>query len=122
MKVGELVLDTDVTRIAGTGSVDLAKETLNLTLVPKPKKLSLFALRGPISLQGDWAQPQLSVDSGRAAVRGLAAIALAAINPALSLVALADPGSGKDSDCAALTQTTQAPWRKSVSVEKRAPA
>jgi hypothetical protein len=52
----------------------------------------------------------------------LAAIALAAINPLLSLAAVVDRGSGKDSDCAALTKTTQAPWRKSVSVEKRAPA
>jgi AsmA protein len=121
MKVGALVLDTDVTKIAGTGSVDLANETLSLTLVPRPKRLSLFALRGPIYVQGDLAHPDLAVDAGRMVARGVAALALGAISPALSIVALADPGSGKDSDCNALTTRVQAPWHKTTSAEKHAP-
>jgi uncharacterized protein involved in outer membrane biogenesis len=121
MKVGALVLDTDVTKIVGTGSVDLAKETLSLTLIPSPKRLSLFALRGPISVRGDLAHPDLAVDAGRVGARGLAAVALAAINPVLSLIVLADPGSGKDSECNALTKQAQAPWHKTASAEKRAP-
>ena len=121
MKVDSLVLDTDVAQITGTGSVDLAKETLSLTLIPSPKRLSLFALRGPISVRGDWTRPDLAVDTGRVVLRGIAAVALGAINPALSLVALADPGSGTNSDCNALTKQTQAPWHKAASREKRAP-
>jgi hypothetical protein len=53
--------------------------------------------------------------------RGVAALALGAISPALSIVALADPGSGKDSDCNALTTRVQAPWHKTTSAEKHAP-
>jgi AsmA protein len=121
MQIGALVLDTDVTRIAGTGSVDLAKETLSLTLVPSPKRLSLFALRGPISVRGDLAHPDLAVDAGRVGVRGLAAIVLAAINPVLSVIALADPGSGEVGDCNALAKQAQAPWHKTASAEKHAP-
>ena len=121
MKVGVLVLDTDVTTIAGTGSVDLAKETLSLTLVPKSKRLSLFALRGPIHVRGDLANPDLAVDAGRVVARGLAALTLGAISPALSLVALADPGLGKDSDCNGLTKLVQAPWQKATLAEKHAP-
>lgn len=121
MKIGTLLLDTDVTRIVGTGSVDLAKETLSLTLVPSPKRSSLFALRGPISVRGDFAHPDVAVDAGRMGARGVAALALAAINPFLSLIALADPGSGEASDCSALTRQTQAPWQRTASAEKRAP-
>ena len=120
MKVGALVLDTEVTKIAGTGSVDLTKETFSLTLIPHAKHLSLFALRGPISVRGDLAHPDLAVDPSRVVTRGLAALALAAISPALSFVALADPGSAKDSDCNALTRLVQAPWHKTESVGKQA--
>jgi hypothetical protein len=31
--------------------------------------MSLFALRGPISVRGDLARPQMSVDAGPAAAR-----------------------------------------------------
>ena len=122
MQVGALVLDTDVTEIGGTGSIDLAKETLSLTLIPSPKRLSLFALRGPIYIRGDFAHPDLAFDVGRVGARGVAALLLAAVNPALALIALADPGSGLDSACNALTKQTQAPWRKMASAEKHAAA
>jgi AsmA protein len=121
MKVGALVLDTDVTKIAGTGSVDLANETLSLTLIPRPKRLSLLALRGPIYVRGDLAHPDVAVDAGRMGAGGLAALALGAISPALSLVALADPGSREVSDCNALTERVQAPWSKATSAEKHVP-
>ena len=121
MEVKTLVLDTDVAKVSGKGKVDLATETLNLTLVPRPKKFSLLAFKGPISVRGNLAAPELSVDTSRIAARGLAAAALAAINPALSLLALADTGSVKDSDCKALTIETQAPWRNTAVTQKRAP-
>ena len=120
MIVDALVLDTEVTRIIGTGSVDLEKETLNLTLIPKAKQMSLFALRGPIYLRGELAHPDLELDAGRVGGRGIAALALGAINPALSLIALADPGSGKDANCSALIKQAQAPWGKESPGEKRA--
>jgi uncharacterized protein involved in outer membrane biogenesis len=121
MKVGALLLDTDVTKIAGTGSVDLANETLSLTLIPRPKRLSLLALRGPIYVRGDLAHPDVAVDADRMGARGLAALALGAISPALSLLALADPGSREDSECNALTERVQAPWSKTTSAEKHLP-
>ena len=121
MQVRAMVLDTAVTAIAGTGSVDLGKETLNLTLIPKPKRLSIFTLRGPISVRGDLAHPDVAFDAGHVVVQGLASLVLAAINPALSLIALADPGSESNSACNALAKQAHAPWRKTASSEKRAP-
>jgi uncharacterized protein involved in outer membrane biogenesis len=121
MQVTTLVLDTDVIKITGRGSVDLAQESLNLTLIPRPKKMSLFALRGPITVRGELAHPQVSLDTSVTLMRGAAAVALAAINPLLALVPLADPGSGKDSDCTGLTQQTQSPWRGVVVAERGTP-
>jgi uncharacterized protein involved in outer membrane biogenesis len=121
MRVRALMLDTDVTEIAGTGSVDLATETLNLTLIPSPKRMSLFALRGPVSVRGELSHPDLSFDRGRVALQGLASLVLAAINPALSLITLADSGSAKENACNAFTRQARAPWKKTLSAENRAP-
>jgi uncharacterized protein involved in outer membrane biogenesis len=122
MQVRALMLDTDVTEIAGTGSVDLATEKLDVKLIPNPKRMSLFALRGPISVRGDLSHPDLAFDTGRVAAQGLASLVLAAINPALSLITLADPGSAKESACNVLARQARAPWKRTASAEKRAPA
>lgn len=102
MQANALVLDTDIVRIEGTGQVDLGEEQLDLTIVPKTKKLSLLALRSPIHVEGSFAQPQVAIDKGKLALRGLGAIALGAVNPALALLPLIDTGSGEDSDCSRL--------------------
>jgi hypothetical protein len=66
-------------------------------------------MRGPIYVRGDLAHPDVAVDTARLGMRSLAALALGAINPALSVVALTDPASAKDSDCGALTSRARAP-------------
>jgi AsmA protein len=38
LQVATLVLDTDVTRVTGSGSVDLAQESLDLMLIARSKK------------------------------------------------------------------------------------
>ncbi|NDP47017.1 MAG: AsmA family protein [Sulfuriferula multivorans] len=99
MQANTLVLDTNIVRINGNGQVNLGNEQLDLTVVPKTKKLSLVALRTPINVKGSFAEPQVGLDKGKLAMRGLGAVALGAINPLLALMPLIDTGSGKDSDC-----------------------
>ncbi|MBN8778495.1 AsmA family protein [Thiobacillus sp.] len=94
-----LVLDTDVSRIDGSGRIDLGQERLDLTVVPKSRKPSLVALRTPIHVQGSFAHPQASLDKGKLAMRGLGALALGAVNPALALLPLIDAGRNADSEC-----------------------
>jgi hypothetical protein len=118
MQARSLVLDTDVVKVSGTGSTDLAKETLKPDPRSPAEETKLFALRGAITVHGQLGAPEVSVDTSRTAARGLAALALAAINPALALLPLADSGSGKDSDCVALTRQTQAPWRSTAVTQK----
>ena len=104
MHAGALVLDTEVTTIIGTGSVDLGREKLDLTLNPKTKNTSPLALRSPIYVRGSFANPDVQVDKGRVAMRGIGALALGLVNPFLALLPLIDAGPGKDSDCGQLVR------------------
>ena len=104
MHADALVLDTAVTTIMGTGTIDLGQEKLDLTLSQKTKNTSPLALRSPIHVRGSLAKPDVEVDKGRVAARGLGAIALGLVNPLLALLPLIDAGPGKDSDCAQLVR------------------
>jgi len=116
VNVDALVLDTAVTTLIGTGSMDLAQETMDLTVNQKTKDTSPLALRSPIHLRGPLARPQIGVDKGQVAARALGAVALGLVNPLLALLPLIDAGPGKDSDCAQLVRdATGAPSRQSSS-------
>ena len=104
MHADALVLDTAVTTIIGTGTIDLGREKLDLTLNPRTKNTSPLALRSPIHVRGSFANPDVEIDKGRVAARGLGALALGLINPLLALVPLIDAGPGQDSDCAKLVR------------------
>ena len=107
LRPGVLVLDTQVTTLVGTGSIDLGQEELNLTLNQKTKNTSPLALRSPIYVRGSFAKPVVSVDKGRAIARALGAVTLGLVNPFLALIPLIDPGPGKDSDCGQLLATAK---------------
>ncbi len=104
MHADALVLDTAITTIIGTGTIDLGQETLDLTLNQKTKNTSPLALRSPIHVRGSFSRPDIEVDKGQMAARGLGALALGLINPLLALIPLIDAGPGKDSDCGRLVR------------------
>jgi AsmA protein len=108
MHADALIFDTEVTTIIGTGSIDLGRETLDLTLNQKTKDTSPLALRSPIYVRGSFANPLVEVDRGRVAARALGAIALGMVNPLLTLIPLIDAGPGGDSDCAQLVRDARA--------------
>ena len=99
MHTNALVFDTEVTTIHGTGSIDLGKEKLDLTLTQKTKNTSPLALRSPIRVRGSFARPDAGVDKGQITARALGAILLGAVNPLLALIPLIDAGPGSDSEC-----------------------
>ena len=108
MQTEALIFDTAVTTIIGTGSIDLAQEKLDLTLNQKTKNTSPVALRSPIYIRGNFANPSAEVDKVRVAARALGAIALGVVNPLLVLIPLIDAGPGKDSDCGQLLRDARA--------------
>jgi len=118
MQTDALVLDTQVTTLIGSGTIDLGQERLDLTFNQKTKKTSPLALRSPIYLRGSFAKPEVGVDKGRVAVRALGAIALGLINPFLTLLPLIDAGPGQDSDCRQLVRDARAMPRPSSQKNK----
>ncbi len=108
LRPNALILDTQVTTITGTGTIDLAREQLDLTLNQKTKKTSPLALRSPIIIRGNFVKPVVGVDKGKLVARALGAVTLGLLNPLLALVPLVDPGPGKDSDCGPLLSAAKA--------------
>jgi len=106
MQARTLIFDTDIVRIDGSGRIDLRQEKFDLRIVPRSKKLSLVALRTPIHLEGRFSRPELSLDKGRLAMRGLAAVGLGAVNPALGLIPLIETRTAADSECRRLIAET----------------
>ncbi|MHB8666473.1 MAG: AsmA family protein [Burkholderiales bacterium] len=108
MHADALIFDTEVATIVGTGSIDLGRETLDLTLNQKTKDTSPVALTSPIYIRGSFARPDVEVDKGRVALRAIGAIALGIASPVLALLPLIDAGPGKNSDCAKLVREARA--------------
>ena len=108
MEASVLVLDTEVTTITGSGTVDLKQEKLDLTLVPKTKRTSLVALRSPIYVRGTFSNPEFVLDKGRIAMRSIGALALGLINPLLVLIPLVETGPGVQSECGKLIHDARA--------------
>ena len=80
----DMVIDTDPVMISGAGQIHLDSESLDLSVHGNPKSLRLLRLRTPMLIQGTLAHPVVHFP-----VKG-------------SRLMLADPGRGKDVDCAAL--------------------
>ncbi len=106
MQAQALLVDTAVNTLVGSGSVDLSREMLDLTIVPKTKISSLVALRGPIYVKGSFTQPAVALDTGSIAARGAGAVLLGLVNPLLALIPLFEAGPGEKSECARLVRQT----------------
>lgn len=107
MQVQALVLDTEVNTLVGSGDIDLAQETFDLTVVPSTKVTSLIALRSPIHVVGPLVKPVIEVDTGSVVLRGVGALALGLVNPLLALIPLVEAGPGLDSECGKLVRQAQ---------------
>lgn len=99
METRALVLDTAVNTLVGSGRIDLAQETLDLTIVPTTKVHTLVALRGPVYVKGSFDKPTVALDAGRIVARGAGALLLGLVNPLLALIPLFEAGPGVDSQC-----------------------
>ena len=120
MAVKSLVLDTDVSTVLGSGSIDLGQETLALTLRPRTRSTSPLALRSPILVRGTFARPEIGIDKGAVIARGAGAIALGLLNPLLALIPLVELGPGVATDCGPLLAQASKP--KPAPVPKPVPA
>jgi len=103
MNARRFVIDTDEALIDVDGTINLANEELDLTLRPQTKGLRILSLRAPLYVKGPFSKPQVSVDKTVLAMKGGAALLLAAIAPPLAaIVPLTQQQADKSADCASL--------------------
>ena len=94
-----LVVDTEQTRIDGTGTFDLDRERFDATVAPKPKHAGILSLRTPVRLFGTFRHPDYQLDKTNLALRAGGAILLGVVAPVAALLPLIETGPGADIDC-----------------------
>lgn len=109
-KTQGLLLDTKRVTIAGSGTLDLASEEIDLVVKPAPKQASLVSLASPARVSGTLAEPRFSrtklpTDRKLSAASGLLA---GLINPAFLALSLSHLGSGEKNPCAAAMEAARA--------------
>lgn len=96
------IVDTDDAVMYVSGTVDLAKEQLNLTIKPETKGLRIVSLRAPLYVTGDFANPKVGVDTGVLALKAGSAVALAVVAPVTALLPLINVGTQEENKCTSL--------------------
>lgn len=105
----QVVFDTDVVKVTGTGQVNLADESLDLTLKGDSKRFRITHVFLPITIGGRLRNPTLGVQPGPAAAQGGVALALGVVlTPLAAILPFVDPGLAKNADCAALMADAKA--------------
>ena len=74
--------------------------------------MSILSLRTPLVIGGTFGSPSGGVKAAPLAARGLAALALGAINPLLALAATIETGPGVDADCQEVLKQARQPISK----------
>lgn len=94
-----LLVDTTDSNVLGSGQINFSNEQLGITFNVRPKDASILAFRAPIHLTGSLRKPKIAPDTATLATKGLAALALGALNPLLALLPTIETGPGEDADC-----------------------
>jgi uncharacterized protein involved in outer membrane biogenesis len=104
-EIEDLLLDTQRITVAGSGTLDMKTEALDLLFAPRPKQASLVSLANPVRIGGTLSKPEVSVTRiprrGRLAGAGILA---GLINPAFLIFAFSDTGTGEANPCDAIVE------------------
>jgi len=95
----QIAFDTTDTLVLGEGTIDLKQEKLDLQLRPRPKDISILALRSPLRIGGTFKDPSFRPDFKALGIRGAIALTLGSIAPPAALLATIETGPGEDSNC-----------------------
>jgi uncharacterized protein involved in outer membrane biogenesis len=93
------IVDTSETFVKVDGDVDLGQERMDLVAHGRGKTPSAFVLRAPVEMKGPLKKPSVRPKAGPIVAQAGAAVALAAVNPALAIVPFLDRGKKQDADC-----------------------
>lgn len=118
------VFDTQVVNVAGDGTINLKSEEMNLKLNPEPKDRSLASLNAPLFIKGTFGEPKFAPEWKRVGAKGIGAVVMGLLSPALAVLPLMKEGKDKESPCAQLiadaTKSTRAPKEKQQQAQAKA--
>ena len=100
-------LDTTDALINVDGTINLANEQMMLNVYPHTKGFRVLSLRSPLYVRGTFKKPDVGVMKGPLVMRGAAALALGAVAPFASLLALVAPSNKETSPCPAILETAR---------------
>ncbi|NQW10072.1 MAG: AsmA family protein [Alphaproteobacteria bacterium] len=89
-----LLVDSSRAIVAGAGTIDLARQTLDMRLVPQPKDASLISLATPILLKGPIEDPTVAPDPFALAKDVGTVVAGSMLGPVGLLLPFLSTGSG----------------------------
>jgi uncharacterized protein involved in outer membrane biogenesis len=96
-KTRALVVETEATTTTGSGSINLGKETLNLTISPRPKDASLISLATDLHVTGPIRSPSVVPDAASVAKGVAGALGGVALTGGVgALLPLVSTGSSGD--------------------------
>ncbi len=108
MSTKALVLETSDSTVTGSGTIDLGKETLDVTLLAHPKDASIGAASTPVAVKGTFREPEIDVVSEELEEKGLAALALGVVLPVIgAILPFIETGDAPGVNCAALMSAAQ---------------
>jgi uncharacterized protein involved in outer membrane biogenesis len=116
LQAQNVVFDTDVVRVNGSGTIDLGPETIDLALKGDSKRFRITHLLLPITIKGHLRDPKIGVAPAMTVAQGGVAAALGFLFPPAAILPFVDPGLAKNANCAALmsqAQTAPAPVKAS---------
>lgn len=98
-----IVFDTGVVIVNGSGTVNLESERMDLVFKGKPKKMRAVRLIAPIIMAGTLRQPKFGIQpEGAIAQAGIGVALGALLSPLAAILPFVDPGLAKDANCQAL--------------------
>ncbi|MDB5796851.1 MAG: AsmA family protein [Paucimonas sp.] len=111
MKTRYFNVDTRDAIITMDGQINLAKEQLDLVILPESRNLRVLSLRSPLYVKGTFRKPEIAVDKAVLAAKTGGAVALGVLAPVVTaLLPLVNAGGAdEDTGCQAwLTKTKKA--------------
>jgi len=102
MRAQQIVFDTGVVVVNGSGYVNMQDESLKLVLKGKPKTFRLVRLNAPIVIGGHLTQLKFGVDPGPAIAQGGIGVVLGTVSTGLAALPFLGLDGAPDANCAAL--------------------
>ncbi len=102
MQARNIVFDTGVVLVNGSGHVNLNDESMKFTFKGKPKPFRLVRIKAPIVIGGHLTAPTFGIDAGPAVAQGGLAAILSTVSAPLAAIPFIAGGGQKDADCGTL--------------------